>query len=463
MRLRGHNALASQTWAGRSAELDAYREDLRRYLRTVIDEFRVPGVVVEILAMGHRVGATAGDIIAEVIRMPSAARFEIGSVYRFLSSLVVLELVSQKKLALDTPVGTYLSELRNSRFGQEVLLWQVLCDSCGYRAARGNDEEILRDYSRERFIQSLRAAEPLFKPGTVTSQTLESPALLAAIAQEEAGQPLPTLVCQMFERLNIDPPVAAGRSATNAALSYALDSRTNRPRPMARASIHEFWRCAFPDWKLSAADLMAVVDAVLTAREGLVSTPIGQQLALDLQRQFFQTQFASQALIREELPTSVGPGCHGFGPEWLGINGSGSRQSLHLRYHTAHKVAIVIGANMSAPSMCNRITADISRSLGIYVKSPDTPGTNASFPERKELIGTYRGISGADLRVRAAGTGALCEMSWPRPISILLTADCRHSWAAAQDAGWAINFFHDEDGVPSLMLDRVAYKKVCSG
>lgn len=442
-----------------AADLETYREQIAQFLGAGIRRFHVPGAVVEILANGYRLAAAAGGAVTNVAPMSGETRFLIGRAYRFLVSLVILDLLERGGLAMEARLARYLPELEGSPFGESVSLRHLLGESCGFRPARGSDLDILRKHSWGACFQSLRDAQPLFEPGSVASPLLEGWALTAEIVGRTVGEPLSHLVAATLRKLGVDADLAFGDSMVNAAVAHLRDPRSGRVHPISPFQLASFWQPALPDVRLSAAELMAVVEHVLTAREGLGGARIDQRVAAGMQAQLVHVPPIPSGADSEALPLSLGAGVHEFRPGWFGLNGPPFGQSFCFRYHGTRRFAVVVGANSNAPALCDFVFAEILRSLGADA-SPAEPCEIAQFHRADELAGTYVGTSGEDVCVRIDGDHLVCEAGGTRPMTVRFQQELDGRWRPKPaPAPWTLGFFRAGAGEPCLSVDGIAYKK----
>lgn len=190
---------------------------------------------------------------------------QIGSASKFLTSVVVLRLVEQKKLALDEPIATWLPFLAHIPNGQ-VTLRQLLSNTSGI------PNGVMDSYKKDpaftsRNIPALEAAELWgkgelkFKPGTDWDYSLTNWVLVRAVMEVATGKPFETIMQdELIAPLglgNTGIPGPEYPDSTASALAYAslepVKTRTNKIPPYAAASGTIY---------SSAADLRSIMDAV---------------------------------------------------------------------------------------------------------------------------------------------------------------------------------------------------------
>jgi CubicO group peptidase (beta-lactamase class C family) len=108
--------------------------------------------------------------------------FNIGSVTKAFTAATVLDLVDDRKLALDDRVGKLLPALTGPVAG--VTVRQLLLHTSGLNGSHGNDHEPL---SRDAALAAINALEPAFKPGSGYVYSNAGYTLLALIIDEVSG------------------------------------------------------------------------------------------------------------------------------------------------------------------------------------------------------------------------------------------------------------------------------------
>ncbi|WP_232667685.1 serine hydrolase domain-containing protein [Pseudonocardia sp. TRM90224] len=163
---------------------------LDREVPTVLDELRVPGLAVAVVAGGRPV-LTAGYGVADVATGrrvdPATTTFPTDSVSKLFTGTAVMQLVERGALALDRDVNEYLTEFRlaDTFPGRPVTLGHLLTHTAGFEERnvgilRGGDAP-LGTY--------LAAHQParLWPPGTVPAYSNYGVALAGHIVEVASG------------------------------------------------------------------------------------------------------------------------------------------------------------------------------------------------------------------------------------------------------------------------------------
>jgi hypothetical protein len=285
--------------------------------------------------------------------------------------------------------------------------------------------------------------------------------LLAEIVARNTGQSLPLHASRILEQLGIDNAVYAA-TPTDYAVPHALDGRTGKSRPIALSGIAEFWKSAHPGLRLCPADFMILVDTIMRSREGRDANTAETRRARALQQSRVQMPAVAYATIAEEPPISAGLGCREFRSGWFGSNGATSGHSFHVRYHGTHRFALVLGTNAHAPAVCERVTREIARSLGIEIEVPSSP-ESGTLPDTRELAGRYAGTSGPDIHVRVEGSELICEFAERAKVSMRIRIEPNGRGFTKIATGlWTLGFFMDARGDPCIVLNDISYRKAGS-
>jgi CubicO group peptidase (beta-lactamase class C family) len=120
--------------------------------------------------------------------------YNIGSVSKAITAIAVMQLVEQKKIALDDDVRAYVPELPDK--GAKITIWNILTHTSGIRHYRRNDFPNTADNENMLPIGGWRDAlhiwanDPLlFPPGKYFSYSSYAVNLLQGVVEKAAGQP----------------------------------------------------------------------------------------------------------------------------------------------------------------------------------------------------------------------------------------------------------------------------------
>lgn len=178
--------------------------------RDVIDSIAVPPGFSGVIAHGARGRTLYARAIgtADVARgRPIAAdtQFRWGSATKWLSSVAVLRLVDQGKLALDAPLTTWLPDFRADT-GNRVTLRHLLSNTSGIPdllSRQLGTEPQLRSslLSPAAMVTRFAGGDLQFEPGSGWDYAALNWVVVAAIIERITGQPFPTAM----RRLVLDP------------------------------------------------------------------------------------------------------------------------------------------------------------------------------------------------------------------------------------------------------------------
>jgi len=205
-------------------------------------------------------------------------RFLVGSISKWITTVAVLRLVDQGRLALDQPVTTWLPELPPA--SRAVTLRHLLSNTSGIpnglAQALRQDRAAVEGSRITPLEGALRygAGAPAFEPGSRFDYSFTNWVIVGGIVERVTGEPFQ----QAVARLVLQPAGvrdtgfadAAWESMPHAALAYAKDKSTRKTSampPMVAASGTVY---------STAADLVAIADAVYAG--GLLSDRARREL-----------------------------------------------------------------------------------------------------------------------------------------------------------------------------------------
>ncbi|MCD2324128.1 beta-lactamase family protein [Sphingomonas sp. IC-56] len=171
--------------------------------RRAIDAIQLPPGFNGALAYGrggkieHVRYVGKADIEAGTMVSP-ATQFKLGSASKWLTSVAVLRLVDQKRMALDAPITTYLPDFRRDT-GERVLVKHLLSNTSGIpdlltRQIATEPELRTSTASAAAIVRRFAGGDLTFEPGQGWDYAALNWAILAAIVERVTGEPLAQLV-----------------------------------------------------------------------------------------------------------------------------------------------------------------------------------------------------------------------------------------------------------------------------
>jgi len=176
----------------------ADRPDLRQALRRLTTADGAPGALAQV---GDRHGSTVltsgvADLDTRA-PIPADGRFRIGSMTKPYVATVVLQLVGERRVALDAPMERYLPGLvrGNGNDGRRITVRELLQHTSGlpdYLAYLSMPDLIAHPYAHHDRAELLRLAldhRRLFAPGTGWSYSNTNYLLAAMLIEKVTGRP----------------------------------------------------------------------------------------------------------------------------------------------------------------------------------------------------------------------------------------------------------------------------------
>lgn len=147
--------------------------------------------------------------------------FQIGSMTKQFTSAAILQLVEQRKIALDDPIQNYVAYFPEKEY--PITLHHLLSQTSGIPEFFDIDEEeiylLSQEHTPEQLISYYKEEPLVFEPGTKFQYSNSNYPLLGVVIEQVSGMPL-----QEYLRLNIFEPLAM--SATS--LWYTDDTKKKR-------------------------------------------------------------------------------------------------------------------------------------------------------------------------------------------------------------------------------------------
>lgn len=201
------------------------------------------------------------------VAMRTDARFEAGSVSKWIAAMVVMTLVDQGKLALDTPILRYLPDYRADS-GARITLRHLLSHSSGVpndiAAARKADPQF-RFVSMDQMaaVKRYASGDLQFAPGTAWDYSHSNWLIVKAIVERVSAMPYADCVARFLTGLLDlkDSGTFTGESSAvpRMAIAYA---RPQAPWERRLSPIPDYMAMA-GGYYTSAPDLLRLMDGVL--------------------------------------------------------------------------------------------------------------------------------------------------------------------------------------------------------
>lgn len=186
---------------GFGAVAEPFPEDpalLEAYLDGIVEPAmamdKIPGVTVSVVKDGELFfskGYGYADVEARIPVDPATTLFRIGSISKLFTWLMVMDLVGQGRLSLDTDVNEHLATFNvPDTFGEPVRIWHLLSHTPGF------EDRVIglfaRDATAMQPLEQLLANDlpaRIWPPGIVPSYSNHGTALAALVASNVSGVP----------------------------------------------------------------------------------------------------------------------------------------------------------------------------------------------------------------------------------------------------------------------------------
>ena len=242
-----------------------------RDLTQIVDRFAVQtafeGVVL--VARGDSVVLAAPYGLADIEAGDSAridTRYQVGSVAKWITAVVVLTLVDDGALSLTAPVGTYLPDLPEAT-ARGVTLHHLLSNTSGVpdgvvAAYEADPTALDAPLSTEAAVRRFARGDLRFEPGARFDYAITNWLLVQSIVERATGQPFEAaLRTRLTEPLGLDD-TGAFSTATLPHLGVA-PGYTDVGPPAVRAALpYPAYLAAAGGVYSTAPDLLQLVEAV---------------------------------------------------------------------------------------------------------------------------------------------------------------------------------------------------------
>lgn len=225
---------------------------------------------VALVATGKNIDMIEAVGMADVTRgvpVTAKTKFETGSVSKWIASIIVLKLVDDKKLNLDTPIARYLPDYRADT-GARLTLRRLMSHSSGLPneilKARQADPAI-RGVEREQMdaVRTYASGDLAFEPGTAWDYSHSNWLVVKAVVERVSGMPYARLIDRLLVRpLGLkDSGIYHGDSAQTAGM--AVGYAKLEPAPERKPNPTPDFLAMAGGYYTSAPDMLKLMEAVL--------------------------------------------------------------------------------------------------------------------------------------------------------------------------------------------------------
>jgi len=390
------------------------RQWLNDEFATLVTEHHVPGAAVAVLADGEVIENAAGTInTATGVEATTDSVFQIGSITKVWVATLVMQLVDEGKVRLDTPVRRYLPDLRlaDESAAASLTVRHLLTHTGGFEGdlfdvTSGDDTAV------KRFVdEALPEGRQVFAPGEQFSYNNAAFVVLGRLVEVLRELPWANAL-----RRHLIEPLGMTRVATNPdeALRYRTaigHTRPDRSQPDRWVPANQWglpWSTGPAGSMLSmtAGELLKLARLHLDDGSANGQQLLSKSLVADMRVPHIDVPQRRDWISRQGLGWDL--------PDWPGIevfghDGNTIGQSAFLRVFPEHGVAIAMLTN---GGRAQRLYTDVYGRLVQELTSaqmPDpytVPDAPVPIADPDRYTGTY-GNAVACLDVEAADNGSL--------------------------------------------------------
>jgi CubicO group peptidase (beta-lactamase class C family) len=436
-------------------------------LNEIATEARVPGAALGIWADGQQVLAAAGELnTATRVSVTADSLFQVGSITKIWTATMIMQLVDEGQLSLDTTVAEVLpgARLGAGDVGGQVTVRHLLTHTSGI------DGDVFTDTGRgddcvERYVGLLAETSSVFSPGAAYSYCNSGFVVLGRIIEILDGQSWDESL-----RARLVGPLGITRTVTLPEEAILHRAAVGHRRCGTPVDVWNLPRGVGPAGLISAAvgDLLAFARLHL---DGGVTT--------EGKRVISEASVAAMQLAEAVVPEFSVPGSAvGLGwrlSRWgdrtiIGHDGDTIGQSAYLRIDPEAGVAVCLLTNATESEILyRRVFNEVFGSLtGATMPEPPRPAAappDGTAPDPGRHAGRYErasrqfdvSVRDGQLRIVVTMTGNLAALTASEPEDLLLhpadSSGTRFVLRSRDDEPWVpLSFGRLGDGTPYLYL-----------
>lgn len=203
------------------------------------------------LAYQNQTGVAYFDNQGNAVKPDAQTQYRVGSITKMFTATLIMQLIEQNKLSLNTPLATFFPEIQNA---DVITIDHLLMHRSGivnYTDTTEFWQYFFKPQTKQQMLQRFTAFESLFKPGTKYSYSNTNYMLLGYIIEN--------ITKQSYEAV-LQNNIIAKLNLKNTQLGSVIDTSQNQAQSFYYSQSH--WQIK-PQWHMSTA----------TAAGAIISTP----------------------------------------------------------------------------------------------------------------------------------------------------------------------------------------------
>jgi CubicO group peptidase (beta-lactamase class C family) len=371
---------------------------IAEHLPGLIEQYDVPAAAVGVLADGEVVEHAAGVLsTATGVEATTDSVFQIGSITKLWTSSLVLQLVDEGKVDLDTPVRTYLPEFRigDEEAAGRVTVRQLLTHTAGFEGDIFTDTGF-GDDCVEKYLGVLHDVPQLFPPGSMWSYNNAGFCVLGRLVEVLRGAPYDACL-----REHLIKPLGITHAATSPYEAVLFRAAVGHIETEPGAGFHPTPVWALVRSNISAGSMLAMSPRALLAfarmhLEDGTSVDGTQVLAPGTAARMHARQVELPYL--GHLGTSWGLGFERFDTadgDLVGHDGNTIGQAAFLRTVPEAGVAVALLTNggNAGPLFRDVVGHALTELTGIPLPAEPVPPADPQRIDAGRYVGTYANSS----------------------------------------------------------------------
>jgi D-alanyl-D-alanine carboxypeptidase len=251
--------------ASSSSAAPAVAADKAAQFQQVLDDTRAkagfPGVIAQVASPEGTWTGTSGVVGEGKTEPPTVSdKTRIGSLTKTMTATVLLQLVQEGKLSLDTPIGEYVPGLPN---GDLATLAQLADMTSGIPSYTESDAVVTKyfadpeyDWPPQELVDAVKPLPADFAPGQGWSYSNTNYVLLGMVIQQVLDQPIAEVFeSRLFKPLGMSDTTFAGGSTEIG--DPHMDGMTNQNQPPGRNVDSTHWN---PSFAFTAGAVISTLD-----------------------------------------------------------------------------------------------------------------------------------------------------------------------------------------------------------
>jgi CubicO group peptidase (beta-lactamase class C family) len=263
-----------------NADSHDQKELIEKYIGQALNEYQIPGASLTIVHNGKILLQKSWGIQSNGEPVTKDTLFTIGSVSKPLTSLAIMKLVEQRKIALDHDIDSYIPSFQynHNGFEKNITIRHLLTHTSGissYEGLKVADQNLRGENAIYDAVKKLNHVKLNHEPGLVHQYSPANYLLLGSIIENVTGEPFSKFMNdEIYTQLGMNRTVSTFKEASK--LGYKPGYKSFFGKPIVSKVSYDDSGAPY-GYTVSTADDMSKYIQYMLNKEKLLSSELFNQ------------------------------------------------------------------------------------------------------------------------------------------------------------------------------------------